>query len=396
MISEAYGKTIGPVVDRVRDVRTAGLYPFEPPFASRQDVRARLGDKDVLVLSTSNYLGLVGHPEITEAMKAALDQYGSGSCGSRFVNGTTLLHTELEERLAALVGAEAALIFSSGYMANLGAISGMCDSDTVIITDQFNHMSIQDGCRLAESKVKIFAHNSMGKLEYILDRNSDVEKKFIVVDGVYSMDGDLAPLDRISELADQYGAMLMVDEAHGIGVMGKGGSGAAAHFGVQADLLMGTFSKSLAGVGGFVASSADIVEYLRHTSNPYTFNASLPAVTVAGVLAAHAIMEREPWRNDKMWRNTDRFRAGLTDLGFDVMNTVSPIVPILIGDELTALRVARELLDTGLYIFTAMFPAVPKDGSRLRATMTAAMNDDDIDESLGILATVARRHGILD
>ncbi|MFI9237555.1 aminotransferase class I/II-fold pyridoxal phosphate-dependent enzyme [Streptomyces sp. NPDC053079] len=396
MISQAYGKTMASVLDLVRDVRERELYPFEPAFAAGQDVRTRLHERDVLVMSTSNYLGLAGHPEITEAMKSALDRFGSGNCGARLVNGTTTLHLELETRLAEWLGTEAALTFSSGYMANLGAISAMCDSETVIVTDQFNHMSIMDGCRLAESRIKIFSHNSMAKLAYILERNADASKRFIVVDGVYSMDGDLAPLAEIAELARRHDAMTMVDEAHGLGVMGPGGRGACEHFGVSADLLMGTFSKSLAGVGGFVAGRRDVIEYLRHTSHTYAFNASLPAVTVAGVLTALDLLQREPWRMRRLWENTERFRRGLLALGFDVAGTRTPIVPVHIGDEMTALRMAKDLLDRGVYVFTAMYPAVPVRSARFRLTVTATMRPEDIDHALDALGEVGQAHGLLD
>lgn len=394
MISQAYDTTMAPTLKLVREIRDLGLYPFEPAFAAGQDVRTRLGDADVLVLSTSNYLGLAGHPEITEAMKSALDRFGSGSCGARLVNGTTTLHQELEARLATWLGTESALTFSSGYMANLGAISAMCDSDTVIITDQLNHMSIQDGCRLAEGRIKIFSHNSADKLEYILERNADAAKRFIVVDGVYSMDGDLAPLDVIAKLAQRHNAMLMVDEAHGLGVMGANGRGVSEHFSVTPDLMMGTFSKSLAGVGGFLAGSADLIDFIRHTSHTYTFNASLPAVTVAGVLKALDLMQRETWRLERLWENTAHFRARLVALGFNVMDSQTPILPIHIGAEETALRMAKDLLDRGIYLFTAMSPAVPIGSARFRATVTATMRPADIDHALDVLRDVAQEHGL--
>ncbi|MEU4211723.1 pyridoxal phosphate-dependent aminotransferase family protein [Streptomyces sp. NPDC026206] len=396
MISQAYGKTMASMLELVRDVRERGLYPFEPAFAAGQDVRTELDGTDVLVLSTSNYLGLAGHPAITRAMKSALDRFGSGNCGARLVNGTTTLHLELESRLADWLGAEAALTFSSGYMANLGAISTMCDSETVIITDQFNHMSIMDGCRLAESRIKIFSHNSTAKLEYILERSAGAAKRFVVVDGVYSMDGDLAPLDEIARLARRHDAVLMVDEAHGLGVMGPSGRGATEHFGIVPDLWMGTFSKSLAGVGGVIAGDRDVIDYIRHTSHMYTFNASLPAVTVAGVLKALDILQREPWRMRRLWENTERFRTGLAELGFDVMGTRTPIVPIRVGDEMTALRMARDLLRRGVYVFTAMFPAVPVGSARFRTTVTAAMRPQDIDHALNALKEVGEAHGLLD
>lgn len=395
MINEAFTQMVSPVADWVQQGRDTGLYTFEQPFASGQAVTSKLGDRDILMLSTSNYLGLAEHPEIVTAMKAALDQFGPSTCGARLGNGTTTLHRELEERLASWLGAEAALVFSSGYLANVAAISAMCDADTAIITDQFNHMSILDGCRLAEGNVKIFAHNSVEKLEYVLKRNADAAKRFIVVDGVYSLDGEIAPLDVIHKLAEQYDAMLMVDEAHAIGVLGAQGRGAHEHFGIEPDLTMGTFSKSLAGVGGFIAGHRNLIEYVRHTSHPYIFNASLPPVTVAGVLKSLELMQRESWRIEKLWLNTSRLRSGLLELGYELMGSVTPVVPILIGDDVTALKMSKDLLDNGLYVTTALFPAVPKNTSRFRANASAAMENEDIDRALELFGQVGKRHGIL-
>lgn len=347
------------------------------------------------MLSTGNYLGLADHPEIRQAMRAALDEFGASSCGARINNGTTTLHRQLEARLAEWTGKESAIAFSSGYLANLGTISALCDADTVIVTDQFNHMSILDGCRLAEGTVKIFTHNSIDKLQFVLQRNADARKLFVVVDGVYSMDGELAPLDQIHKLAEQYGALLMVDEAHGIGVLGARGAGAAEHFGVPVDIVMGSFSKSLAGIGGFVAGTTALVEYIRHFSHAYTFNASLPPVVVAGVLKALELMERESWRIAKLWRNTLRFRSGLIELGFDVMGSVTPVVPILIGDDEILLDMAKDLLDGGVYLAAAIPPAVPKGKSRFRANATASLEDEDIDRALDLLGRAAKRYGLL-
>ena len=395
MMNQAYAQMLSPVLDWVLQARANGRYTFEPPFESGAGARARLGGREVLMLSTGNYLGLADHPEIRQAMRAALDEFGASSCGARINNGTTTLHRQLEARLAEWTGKESAIAFSSGYLANLGTISALCDADTVIVTDQFNHMSILDGCRLAEGTVKIFTHNSIDKLQFVLQRNADARKLFVVVDGVYSMDGELAPLDQIHKLAEQYGALLMVDEAHGIGVLGAWGAGAAEHFGVPVDIVMGSFSKSLAGIGGFVAGTTALVEYIRHFSHAYTFNASLPPVVVAGVLKALELMERESWRIAKLWRNTLRFRSGLIELGFDVMGSVTPVVPILIGDDEILLDMAKDLLDGGVYLAAAIPPAVPKGKSRFRANATASLEDEDIDRALDLLGRAAKRYGLL-
>lgn len=395
MISQAFESTIAPIVDWAQEIRGKDLYTFEQPFSAGPSARSTIDGHEVIVLTSSNYLGLTEHPEIRAAMHAALDQFGPSACGARLNNGTTTVHLELERRIAQWAGHEAALVYSSGYLANVGTISALCDVDTVIVTDQFNHMSILDGCKLAEGSVKIFAHNSMEKLEYALERNADAAKKFVVVDGVYSMDGEIAPLEDIHKLCERFEALLMVDEAHGVGVLGEHGRGAVEHCGVTPDLVMGTFSKSFAGVGGFVAGDARLIDYVRHKANGYLFNAALPAVTAAGVLKALEVMEREPWRRDTLWANTARFRSGLIAAGFDVMGSVTPIVPILIGDEMHALAMTKELLAEGLYVSCAIFPAVPKGMARFRATITAAMQDADIDRALELLTAAAKRHGVI-
>jgi 8-amino-7-oxononanoate synthase len=395
MITDEYARTLASVNDRIRDLKDSGFYTFEMPFTAAPGGRSEIDHREVIMLTSGNYLGLAGHPEINKAVKDALDTYGSGACGARLNNGTTVLHLELEEKLAEWMGTEAAITYSSGYMANLGTISALCDSDTIVITDQINHMSILDGCRLAEGSVKIFAHNSMEKLEYVLQRNADAKKKFVVVDGVFSMDGEIAPLDDIHRLTEQYGAMLMVDEAHGTGFLGENGRGAGEHFGIVPDITMGTFSKTLGGVGGFVTASHDIVEFLRHSAHAYMFNASLPAPTVAGVLKALELMRREPWRTEKLWENTMRFRSGLIRAGFEVLGSVTPVIPILVGDDIAALRMSKELVAEGLYISGAIFPAVPKGRARFRATVTAAMTTEDVDRAVELLADAARRHNVL-
>jgi 8-amino-7-oxononanoate synthase len=395
MLTAGFSKEFSKIVETVREGKESNFYGFEPKFQGPQGGRSRVNGSEVIMLTSNNYLGLANHPEVKKSMKEALDKFGSGTCGARLHNGTTVLHQELEEKLADWLGSESALVFSSGFMTNLGTISALGDAETVIITDQLNHMSIVDGYKLAEGKVKIFSHNDMGKLEYTLERTPEATKKLIVVEGVYSMDGDIAPLEEIQDLARKYSALVMVDDAHSLGVLGTTGRGTTEHFGVGADIVMGTFSKSLAGVGGFIAAPDEVVEYVRHTSHAYIFNASLPPVTVAGVLKSLELLQREPWRREKLWRNTIRFRAGLIEMGFDVMNSVTPIVPLFIGDDKRAMIMAKELMEAGVYIASAIFPAVPRGMSRYRATITAALEDADIDESLNTINRVAKRHGII-
>lgn len=375
-----------------------GLYVFEPVFESVQKGTSRYDNRDVIMLTSNNYLGLASHEKIKEAMKAAIDVYGSGTCGARLHNGTTLLHKQLEKRCAEFFGTEDAVVVSSGYLANVAGITALADTeDSLIITDQLNHMSIVDGIKLAKGGVRIFEHNNMEKLEYILKKNSDVSKKLIVVDGVYSMDGDIAPLDIITTLAEKYNASVFVDEAHSLGFVGEHGCGVCDLFGVEnkVHVKMATFSKSLAGCGGVLASDLDTCTYIRHNAHQYIFNASLPPAIVAGVIKAFDLMQTEQWRVEKLWRNTIRFRKGLKQSGFDTMDSMSPIVPIYIGDDMVNMKMTKRLMDLGIYIATALFPAVPQNKSRLRATITASLSDTEIDTALEKLVQVGREFHVI-
>ncbi len=397
-LPKGYEAEINAYLVRIKEAKKMGLYVFEPPFAGPQKGTSKYQGRDVVMLTSNNYLGLSTHPEVIKAMKTAIDIYGTGTCGARLHNGTTVLHKELEERIAKFMKTEAAIVFSTGYMSNLGAITAMAlDEKSLIITDQLNHMSIVDGIEMAKGQVRIFTHNDMSKLEYILSRSEGFEKKLIVVDGVYSMDGDLAPLDQIVALAERYDAMVMVDDAHALGFYGENGRGVSEHFGIEekVHLKMTTFSKSLAGVGGCVAANADLCDYMRHVSHPYIFNASLPPSVVAGIIKAYDLMETETWRREKLWSNTIRFRKGLMQLGYDVIDSVSPIVPIYIGEDLVTMQMTKRLLDEGVYIATALFPAVPMGKSRFRSTITAALNEAEIDFALDKLAKVGKEFGII-
>lgn len=398
VLPEAYRNEFEHFLARIKEGKKMDLYVFEPPFEGPQGGSSLYKERNVVMLTSNNYLGLSTHPEIIKAMKDALDRYGTGTCGARLHNGTTILHKRLENRIAEFMRTESAVIFSAGYMSNLGAITALAnDEKTVIITDQLNHMSIVDGNTMSRAQIRIFTHNDMEKLEYILDRSGNFEKKLIVVDGVYSMDGDLAPLDKIVALAEKYAAIVMVDDAHALGFFGATGRGTPEHFGVEekVHVKMATFSKSLAGVGGCIAADADVCDYIRHVSHPYIFNASLPPSIVAGVLKAYDLLEKETWRREKLWANTIRFRRGLLELGFSIMNSISPVVPIFIGDDLTNMKMTKQLLKEGVYIATALFPAVPMNMSRFRATITASLSEEQIDLALSKLEKVGREFGII-
>lgn len=396
--SEGFKREFDKIVPYIREGKQSGNYVFEPAFESPQAGTSNYKGEKVIMLTSNNYLGISTHPEVIDSMKKALDLYGTGTCGARLHNGTTKLHTQLEELVADYFKSESAMIVSAGYLANLAAISTLCnDSNSVIITDQLNHMSIVDGIALSNAKVKIFDHNNMEKLEYILKKSVDFDKKLIVVDGVYSMDGDIAPIDIITSLAEKYDASVMVDEAHSLGFFGENGRGVSEFFNVEdkVHIKMATFSKSLAGIGGCLAADQSTIEYLKHQSHQYIFNASLPPCIVAGIIKAFEIIQKESWRKLKLWENTIRFRKGLMQLGFDILDSVSPVIPIFIGSDEINMKVTKGLLKEGVYIATAVFPAVPKGKSRLRATITASLSTEEIDIALSKLEKIGRKYGII-
>lgn len=375
-----------------------GDYVFEPNFEAAQKGSSLIKGNKVVMLTSNNYLDLSTHPEIIDAEKKALEEYGTGTCGARLHNGTTILHTQLEERCAEFFNTEAAVITSAGYLANLAAISSVASGDeSMIITDQLNHMSIVDGNTLSGARIRIFSHNDIDKLKYILEKNQDCEKKLIVVEGVYSMEGDLAPLDKITELAEEFGVSVLVDEAHSMGFIGENGRGASELFGVEEKIhmKMATFSKSLANVGGCIATDKETALYIKHNASAYIFNASMPPAIAAGVLKAFDVIEKEKYRVEKLWENTIRFRRGLIEMGFDTMGSTSPVVPIYIGDDQTNMDITKELLQEGVYIATALFPAVPRNESRLRATITASLSNEEIDYSLDKIEKIGRKYNLI-
>jgi len=396
--SQGFRNTINKATEYIFEGKKQGNYVFEAPFEASQKGTSIVRGNEVVMLTSNNYLDLSTHPEIIEAEREALEQYGTGACGARLHNGTTILHKALEKKCAEFFNTEAAVITSAGYLANLAAISSVANGDqALIITDQLNHMSIVDGNTMSGAQIRIFTHNDMEKLKYILDKNKDHPKKLIVVEGVYSMEGDLAPLDKIMELAEEYQTSVLVDEAHSVGFIGKHGRGVAELLGVEAKvhMRMTTFSKSLANVGGCIATDAKTALYIKHHAHPYIFNASLPPAIVAGVLRAFEIMEREKERCDRLWENTIRFRSALNKMGFNTMESTSPIVPIYIGDDNKNMAITKELLQEGVYIATAVFPAVPQNESRLRATITASLTNEQIDYALQKIKMVGKRNNII-
>jgi len=364
-----------------------GIYPFYHPIESGQDAVVMLNGQKTLMFGSNSYLGLTQHPELIEAAKKALDDYGTGASGSRLMNGNLDLHEKLEKELAAFVGKESATVFSTGFQSNLGTIPALVGRTDTIVIDEFNHASIIEGTRVAFSRVLKFKHNDMEDLERILAKLDPEKVTLIVVDGVFSMEGDIAPLDKITDLADKYNASVMVDDAHAFGVLGKLGAGTADHFGVtdKVDIIMGTFSKSLASLGGFVAGSADAINYLKHNARALLFSASIPPASAATVLKALEVIKKEPERIEKLWENTNYAKKRLVEEGFDIGHSTTPIIPILIGDEIGTYKVATLMLQDGVYVNPVVHPAVEKGKAILRYSLMAAHTKEQIDRSVDSL-----------
>lgn len=364
-----------------KKVISAGLYPYFRPIESGQDIEVTVGGKRMIMIGSNNYLGLTNHPKVKEAAIKAIERYGSGCTGSRFLNGTLTIHEELERKLAEFMRKESALVYSTGLMVNLGVISTLVGKDDVVITDRSDHASIVDGCRLAFGKTLKFKHNDMNDMERVLSRCENRGGKLIVVDGVYSMEGDLAPLPEIVKLAKKYKAKVMVDDAHAVGVFGKTGRGTAEHFGVEkdVDIIMYTFSKSFASVGGVVAASEEVIHYLKHFSRALIFSASPPPASVATVLATLEIIKNEPERREKLWKITNRMMKEYKKLGYNIGETQSPIIPIYIGDDYLTFKMAKMLSDESVFVNPIVSPAVPPGGALIRTSYTATHTDEEMD-----------------
>lgn len=365
-------------------VRT-GLYTYQQPLGTRSGARVEVGGRAFRMASSYDYLGLVGHPALEAAAVEALRTYGTGTGGVRLLTGTADLHRAFEARLAAFYGVEAALTFTSGYLANLGAIAALFGPDDLAVLDARAHRSITDGCRLARVPVRFFRHNDADHLDRVLSEAPAARRTLVVAEGVYSMDGDLGPLAALVEVKDRHGAFLMVDEAHALGAVGPGGRGSGAAAGVagaRVDLWTGSLSKALASNGGFVAGRRDAVYYLQHGAAPFFFSAALAPPAVAAAGAALDVMDREPWRHARLAANAVRLRAGLRARGYDTGASASPIVPVVAGPDEAAYRLARRLHDLGVLATAVVHPAVAKGSARLRLCATAAQTDADLDAIL--------------
>ena len=376
---------------RAREVQAMGLYPYFMPIQESEDTVVKIDGKSKVMMGSNNYLGLTHHPRVLEAAEAALHKYGSGCTGSRFLNGTLDLHEKLEANLAEFLGKESCLVFSTGYQANLGLVSGLVGRGDTVFLDKLDHASIVDGAKLSQGDVVRFNHGDLAGLERKLSQEK-TKGAMIVVDGIFSMEGDIADLPKLIPLAQKYGAALAVDDAHSIGVLGPTGAGTADHFGLtqDTDLIVGTFSKSLASIGGYVAGDEYVIHYLKHHSRPMIFTAALPASNTAGVLAALEIMRSEPERRESLWENARHLQVGLRGLGYDIGPTETPIVPVLVGPIEKTFVFWRKLFDAGVFTNPVVPPAVPPSQCRLRTSLMATHTADQIDFALEAFARIGR------
>ncbi len=373
-----------------------GYYPYFIPMQGNEGSEAIFQGRRLIMCGSNNYLGLTTHPKVRQAAIEAIKTFGTSCTGSRFLNGTLELHEQLEHELAAWVGKPAALVFSTGMQVNLGTISSLVSRNDVVVLDRDDHASIVDGARLGWGKVKRFTHNNVEDLARVLSNIDDKVGRLVVVDGLFSMEGDIAPLPDIIKVCKQYGARLMVDDAHALGVLG-GGRGTAAHFGLKegVDLIMGTFSKSLASVGGYIAGDEDVIHYIKHHARSLIFSASIPPANAATALAALHVMQEEPERVKRINDIGDIMRKSYHELGFNTGNSVSPIIPIFIGDDMRCAIIWKAMFEAGVYVNMVVSPAVPEGKQLLRTSYMATHTDAQLSKVLEIFSQVGKQVGII-
>ena len=379
------------------EVKEMGIYPYFRAISSGQDTEVMVDGKKMIMIGSNNYLGLTSHPKVKEATLEAVKKYGSGCSGSRFLNGTLDIHEELERRLAEFMRKEAAQVFSTGFLTNLGTISTLVNRKDHVIIDRSDHASIVDACRLSFGNVIKFKHNDMSDLKRVLSSCENKAGKLIVVDGVFSMEGDIANLPEIVSLAKQYNARVMVDDAHAIGVLGEHGRGTAEYFKLEdgVDIVMGTFSKSFASIGGFIASSERVINYIKHFSRALIFSASPPPAAVAACLAALDIIKSEPERRERLWEITRRMHKEFKALGFNIGNSQTPIIPIYIGDDIKTFQFWKMLSDEGIFTNPIISPAVSPGSQLLRTSYTATHTDEQLDKVLEVFKKVGKKMGVI-
>jgi 8-amino-7-oxononanoate synthase len=377
----------------IDQAKVSGFYPYFRPIDSEPDRAVVINGKRLLMLGSNNYLGLTTDPRLKAAAIKAIEKYGTGCTGSRFLNGTLDIHEELEAKLMKFMGKEDCLVFSTGFQTNLGVISSLARKNDVLITDKYDHASIVDGCRLSFGHTKRFLHNDAENLGGILASLKADMGKLVVVDGIFSMEGDIVHLPAVVRAAKKYNARVMVDDAHAIGVLGRTGAGTAEHFGLneEVDLIMGTFSKSFASIGGFVVGSKEVIAFIRHNARSMMFSASIPPPAVATVLAALEIIKKEPERRERLWHNTRRMLSGLTSLGFNIGLAETPIIPLHIGDDTKTINFWHSLYEAGLFANPVIPPGVPPGRSLIRTSYMATHTDEDLDQALAIFGKVGKK-----
>ncbi len=383
--------------ERAKRMKENDSFFYLKSIEGSSGAHTRIEGREMLMFASYNYLGLISHPKVKEAAKKAIDEYGTGAAGVRFLAGTTRAHEELEKKIAQFKKTDDAVTYSSGYVTNLAALTTLCQRGDLLIMDKLVHASIIDGCILSGANHRSFLHNDMDSLERILAQSDGYQNKLIVIDAVYSMDGDIANLPEISRLAKKYKAKLMVDEAHSIGVIGKTGHGIEEYFGLEnsVDIYMGTLSKTIPAIGGYLAGDKDLISFLKLSSRPFIFSASLPPVAVLTAKACFEVIENEPELVVQLQKNMKQFREGLQEMGYNTGNSETAIVPIMVGDEEKTLQLCKKINEEGVFICPILFPAVPRGTNRLRAHVLASHTAEDIEKALDIFKQAGKSLGII-
>jgi len=392
------GGALSYLADQLAELEAQGMRLRIRTLEAEQRARTRYDGRDVINLASNNYLGLAAHPEVKEAAARAAREFGAGSGAVRTIAGTMTLHEELERRFAAFKGAEAALMFPSGFAANAGTVAAILTRDDLIVSDELNHASIIDGARLSRAEIRVFPHRDVEAADRLLAEGEGKARKLLITDGVFSMDGDIAPLPALVEVAERHGAIMMVDDAHGSGVLGPGGKGTVAHFGIdprRVDVQVGTLSKAIGVLGGFIAGPPHLIEWLKNRGRPFLFSTSAPPAVVAACLAALDVMEREPERIERLWSNTRFFKEGLHALGFDTGASETPITPVIAGGERKAQELSAGLWDEGVFTPAVVYPTVPRGKARVRTIVTADHTEDDLARALEAFERVGRKLGLI-
>jgi 8-amino-7-oxononanoate synthase len=396
--NDAVTRRIQAFTDRVARLKEHDLYFYNQPVAEiLPGMKVRVNGREMGMYASYSYLGLVNHPRINEAAKKAVDKFGTGTNGVRTLAGTLTIHNELEETIADFKHAEAAITYTSGYATNLTVVSTLMGRGDYVFSDKLNHASIVDGCLMSGAEFRRFRHNDMAHLEGLLKNAPPEVAKLVIADSVFSMDGDIIDLPKVLELTKKYNAWLMIDEAHSVGVLGKTGRGIEEHFGLGdvIDIKMGTLSKTIPSVGGYVAASKEIITYLRHASRAYIFSAALPPAQAAAANESFKVILDEPWRIERLNENTKQFIGGLKSMGFDTMLTETAIVPVLCGDDDSAFAMTREAQHNDVFVLPVVSPAVPEGLARLRATVTAAHEPSEIERAMDVIGEAGKKLGII-